>query len=101
MHAMAGRQGGAPRVDEQQALVAQDAGVVHDERAGLLWEVAEADRVCGLPPCLQLCLPLLSKLVERPSHSVYNVSLPCREIFCRMMDIFVFPRISLHCRTKT
>ena len=66
-------QGGAPRVDEQQALVAQDASVVHDEGAGLLWEVAEADCVCGLPPRLQLCFPLLSELVESPSDSGYKV----------------------------
>ena len=71
MHVMAGRQGGAPRVDEQQALVAQDAGVVHDERAGLLWEVAEADRVGGLPSRLQLCFSLLSELVEGPADSFH------------------------------
>ena len=69
---MAGKHGGAPRVDEQQALVAQDAGVVHNERAGLLWEVAEADCIRRLPPRLQLCFPLLFELVEGPSDSIHN-----------------------------
>ena len=79
---MAGKQGEAPRVDEQQALVAQDAGVVHNEGAGLLWEVAEADRIGGLPPCLQLCFPLLSELVEGPSGSTHKV-------YCRTMRLCV------------
>ena len=60
---------GRARVDEEEALVAQDAGVVHDEGAGLLREVAKADRVAGLPPRLQLCLPRLLQLVQAPAKS--------------------------------
>ena len=64
---------GRARVDEQEALVAQDAGVVHDEGAGLLREVAEGDYVAGLPPRLQLCFPLLLQLVQAPAaHSEVN-----------------------------
>ena len=82
VHVTVGRQSGGPRVDEQQALVAQDAGVVHNERAGLLREVAKADCVFGLPPRLQLCFPLLSELVEGPSHSAH-------QIYCHSVDSFV------------
>ena len=58
------------RVDEQEALVAQDAGVVHYERAGLLREVAEAHCIAQLPSGFQLCFPLLLELVEAPATRV-------------------------------
>ena len=54
--------------------------MVHDEGAGVLREVAEADCVCGLPPRLQLCLPLLPELVEGPSHSIYKFMISCHTI---------------------
>ena len=55
------------RVDEQDALVAQDAGVVHYECAGLLREIAEADCIAGLSSRLQLCFPCLLELIQAPA----------------------------------
>lgn len=64
------------RVDKKEALVAQDAGVVHDEGARLLREVAEADRVAGLPPRVQLCFPLLLELVQLSVDKLFTSSVP-------------------------
>jgi hypothetical protein len=58
----------ALRVYEQEALVAQDAGVVHNEGAGLLREVAEAHSLFWLPSRLQLSFPLLLELIQRPAQ---------------------------------
>ena len=65
--------------------------MVHDEGAGLLREVAEADCVCGLPPRLQLCFPLLSELVQRPSDSIPKVCRHTHDVLCAMAALHDSP----------